>query len=189
MRATVAAARGLRTTGSDHQLFPQQLGRESARTSDAGRIVASTTGVRSATRNSFAYAEKRVVARHLAPANETATGGTRTLNLRFTKQPDEIVTLDAGHSCDACAEGAGRSAGNALDASAPTPAIAIDDVELAAVVAAWPAMPAAIRRAVMALVGSVTAVAETNTLADGHGNGGFGDGDAGDADDDAGGER
>jgi hypothetical protein len=57
------------------------------------------------------------------------------------------------------------------------------DAELAAVVAAWPAMPVAIRRAVMALVGCVTAVAETKTPAGAHGNDGSGDGDAGDADD------
>lgn len=63
------------------------------------------------------------------------------------------------------------------------------DVELAAVAAAWPAMPAPIRRAVMALVGTVTAVAETKTPADGHESGGFGDGDAGDARDGAGGDR
>ena len=55
------------------------------------------------------------------------------------------------------------------------------NAELASVVAAWPAMPVAIRRAVMALVGSVTAAAETETRADGQENGGFGDGDAGDA--------
>ncbi len=116
----------------------------------------------------------------------TATGGTRTRNLRFTKQPDENVTHDVYDSYDACVESAGKSAGKTLDVSGPPPAIPINDAELAAVVAAWPALPEPIRRAVLALVGSVAAVAETKTPAGGHPNGGFGDGDAGD---DAGGER
>lgn len=105
----------------------------------------------------------------------------RTYDLRFRKQPDEIVTHDGGDSCRDGAESAGRSAGNTPDPSTPPPAVAVVDAELAALVAAWPAMPPAIRRAAMALVGSVTAVAETETPAGDHANGGFGDGDAGDA--------
>ncbi|RMF83894.1 MAG: hypothetical protein D6744_03965 [Planctomycetota bacterium] len=62
----------------------------------------------------------------------------------------------------------------------PTPG-AIDDSDLAAVVATWPALPGAIRRAVMALVGTVADSTTTETPPDDHGSDGFGDG--------AGGER
>jgi hypothetical protein len=55
-----------------------------------------------------------------------------------------------------------------------------DDLDLRAVVAAWLTLPPAIRRAILALVGSVTGSTTTETPADGNGNGGFGDGDAGD---------
>jgi hypothetical protein len=45
---------------------------------------------------------------------------------------------------------------------------------------AWPALPPAIRRAMMALVASVTDSTTTETPANGTGGGGFGDGDVGD---------
>ena len=124
---------------------------------------------------------------NFARTDGKATGRIRTDDLRFTKQPDAIVTHDAGDSCNPCAEGAGKSAGNLLDRSALPPAIPIDDAELASVVAAWPALPTAIRRAVLALVGSVTGDAETETPTGGHEIGGFGDGAAGDAGDAEGG--
>ena len=59
-----------------------------------------------------------------------------------------------------------------------TPAIALADSELRHVVAAWPVLPEPIRRAVLALVGTVTNVTGTETPLDGHDNGGFGDGGA-----------
>ena len=69
---------------------------------------------------------------------------------------------------------------DAKDAPAYSPdscgATAFDDAELRSVVAAWPALPEPIRRAVMALVGTVTSNTTTKTPADVHGNAGFGGG-------------
>jgi len=47
------------------------------------------------------------------------------------------------------------------------------------VVAAWPLLPEPIRRAVLALVGSVTADTTTKTPADAHGIAGFADAESG----------
>jgi hypothetical protein len=50
------------------------------------------------------------------------------------------------------------------------------DADLRRVVTAWPALPELIRRAVMALVGTVTSSTTTKTPADAHDNAGFGGG-------------
>ena len=87
-----------------------------------------------------------------AASGGKATAGTRTPNLRFTKQPGGSVTNEYVDSYNAAADGAGNTAGSCDEASVTTPARAVNDADLAAVVAAWPALPDAIRRAAMALV-------------------------------------
>ncbi len=81
-----------------------------------------------------------------------ATGRIRTDNLRFTNQPGGSVTSENVASYNAAAVGAGSTAGSCDGASVTTPAQAVNDADLAAIVAAWPTLPDAIRRAVMALV-------------------------------------
>jgi len=54
--------------------------------------------------------------------------------------------------------------------------MALNDAELQAVMATWPALPEPVRRAVMALVGTVTSVTVTKTPIFGGANWGFGDG-------------
>ena len=50
-----------------------------------------------------------------------------------------------------------------------------DDSDLQEIIAAWPALPAALRRAMLALVDAVSSVTGTETPAGDPSNGGFGD--------------
>ncbi len=63
----------------------RQSERESARHGAASRTVASATATPSGARKSLTDAEKGDAARQSAACARKATGGTRTLNLRFTK--------------------------------------------------------------------------------------------------------
>jgi len=63
----------------------RQSERETPRTGAASRTAASAAPAQSDARNSLAHAEKREQGRRRAAGCETATGGTRTRNLRFTK--------------------------------------------------------------------------------------------------------
>jgi hypothetical protein len=69
----------------------------------------------------------------------------------------------------------GKSDGSSIADSPHLPTNGSTDDELQVVVDAWPALPWLIRRAVLALVDSVTTVTGTETPANGHEKGGFGD--------------
>jgi hypothetical protein len=88
---------------------------------------------------------------------------------------------ELGNQPGACVSGEETDTySNATDTPAHSPdscgATALDDAELRSVVAAWPALPEPIRRAVMALVGTVTSNTTTKTPADANSNAGFGGG-------------
>ena len=117
------------------------------------------------------------------PSKKAWTRKPRPCKHFHSKAGDGIRTHDVqlGNQSGACVSGQYKNTySKPTDAPAHSPdscgAMAFDDSELRSVVAAWPTLPEPIRRAVLALVGTVASSTTTKTPGDVHGEAGFGGG-------------